>query len=74
MGVAAVALSINSPRVFIAVRDVAGEACVGHMSHYAHPPGDLDRVLAHILHRAVAAHVEQVGLEVLTVSVGLPTH
>ena len=51
---------LSLPGVFVAVRDVAGEAGVGDVSDYADPPGDLDGVLADLLHRAVAAHVEEV--------------
>ena len=44
------------------------------MAHNAAAPGDLDGVLADLLHRAVAAHVEEVGLEVLTVGARLPAN
>ena len=33
---------------------------MGHMPDNAAAPGDLDGVLADLLHRAVAAHVEEV--------------
>ena len=45
-----------------------------HMTNDAAAPGDLDGVLADLLHRAVAAHVEEVGLEVLAVAARLPAH
>ena len=48
------------PRVFVAVRHITGEAGVRHMTNDAAAPGDLDGVLADLLHRAVAAHVEEV--------------
>ena len=44
------------------------------MANNAAAPGDLDGVLADLLHRAVAAHVEEVGLEVLAVTARLSTH
>ena len=60
------------PWVFVAVWHITGEAGVSHMTHNAAAPGDLDGVLADLLHRAVAAHVEEVWLEVLTVAARLP--
>ena len=51
---------LSLPRVFVAVRHITGETRVCHMADNAAAPGDLDGVLADLLHRAVAAHVEEV--------------
>ena len=53
-------LGLSLPGVFVAVRHITGEAGVRHMADNAAAPGDLDGVLADLLHRAVAAHVEEV--------------
>ena len=45
-----------------------------HMADNAAAPGDLDGVLADLLHRAVAAHVKQIGLEVLSAGARLSSH
>ena len=47
---------------------------MSHVADNATAPRDLDGVLADLLHRAVAAHVEEVGLQVLAVTARLPTH
>ena len=47
---------------------------MGDVSDYADPPGDLDGVLADLLHGAVAAHVKQIGLEVLSAGARLSSH
>ena len=47
---------------------------MSHVADNAAAPGDLDGVLADLLHRAVAAHVEEVGLQVLAVTAGLSAH
>lgn len=41
---------------------------MSYVPDYAGAPGDLDGVLAHLLHGAVAADVKEVGLKVLTVA------
>ena len=62
------------PGVLIAVGHIAGDSSLGYMTHNAHAPVDLDHLLAHLLHRAVAAHIKQVGLQVLAVGPGLSSN
>ena len=59
---------LSLPRVFVAVWDVAGETGMSYVPDYAGAPGDLDGVLADLLHGAVAADVKEVWLEVLAVA------
>ena len=47
---------------------------MSHVADNAAAPGDLDGVLADLLHRAVAAHVEEVGLQVLAATARLSAH